>query len=61
MVPVPQLIFVEQFLAEVVRKKALLIEEGEQPVQSVSLGVHGDRMIDDGQAVLGVLPLSRVT
>jgi hypothetical protein len=29
---------VEQFIAEV-RKKALLIEEGEQPVQSVTLGV----------------------
>jgi len=27
MVPIPQLIFVEQFIAEV-RKKALLIEEG---------------------------------
>jgi hypothetical protein len=36
MVPIPQLIFVEQFIAEV-RKKALLIEEGEEPVQSVSL------------------------
>jgi hypothetical protein len=32
MVPMPQLIFVEQFIAEV-RKKALLIEEGDQPAQ----------------------------
>src|ERR1700730_4992353 len=36
MVPIPQLIFVEQFLAEV-RKKALLIEEGDQSAEAALL------------------------